>query len=84
MKPAAITLLVLVFLAGMAAGYWQAGAWRNNAWRCTGSRLAGDGVLYTNDDALAQPGRMIITFDDDGDAHLVGRDLLDICEQVEP
>jgi hypothetical protein len=81
-KPAAITLLVLVFLAGLAAGYWQAGAWRNNTWQCTGSRLAGNGVLYTNDKALAAPGRMVITFDDDGDAHLVSRDLLDICEQV--
>lgn len=77
----ALILLALVFVAGWVAGtVWAHTSRRVVVWECSGERLVG--TLFTDEDALRPPGRLVLAWNADGNKKLISRDLFEICAEV--
>ncbi|MCK5549094.1 MAG: hypothetical protein KAI41_01020 [Hyphomicrobiaceae bacterium] len=66
-------------------GFWLGAVWANLderavMYECGGERLTG--TLFTDRDALAVPGRLVLAWDEAGRKKLIHRDLFEICAEV--
>ena len=78
---AACIILAVVFSGGYMLGAKQAAPPRG-VYECSGQRLAG--TLFTDDEALAVPGDLVLAWNAEGNKKLVSRALFELCAAVAP
>lgn len=78
---AASIILAVVFCAGYLLGEKYARPPRA-VYECSGQRLVG--TLFTDDEALAVPGDLVLAWDAQGKKKLVSRTLFELCATVAP
>lgn len=77
----ALVLLALTFTVGWICGMsWATVTTPDVVYECSGDQLVG--TLFTDDAALAVPGRLILAWNHEGNKKLINRDLFEICAVV--
>ena len=75
----AAVILGIVFTAGYLAGESQVGR-PPRVFECSGDQLVG--TLFTDQQALDVPGKMVLAWDSAGRKKLVGRHLFEVCAET--
>jgi len=77
----ALVLLALTFTVGWVCGVsWATVTTPDVVYECSGERLVG--TLFTDETALAVPGRLVLAWNAEDRKKLISRDLFEICAEV--